>query len=306
MSKSISYLKFKTLLEQEIRTFWHLLTSLEYSERWLASNNAPRLTLNPGDDRYPFKAIDISPAEFLKEQPEVTSHLRENTLVSFVTTFECYLSELLERVLYLYPSLLSDSDMPVTAKELSEVVENSDMRRWLATKVTDKYLRNKTHKEMIRRIDKLCDSGVSNKLESEIEEWSRWSLVRNSIVHTSRQVTSELAKAWPQRFPTPGGRTDITNEELARIHHLALRIAGEIDARAVETRIQQYDALLIAREAFVQKGISAPNALVATLSSLMQIKVTQRDVESMLSAHKKGTYKDNWQLSHRDLTSLIG
>lgn len=306
MSKSIAYLKFKTLLEQEIRTFWHLLTSLEYSERWLATNNPSRLTLHPGDNRYPFKAIDISPGEFLAEQIAVASHLRENTLVSFVTTFECYLSELLERVLYLDPSLLSDSDMPVTAKELCDVVANSDMRRWLATKVTDKYLRNKTHKEMINRIDKFCESGVSKALANEIEEWSLWSLVRNSIVHTSRQVTSELSKAWPTRFPTAGGRTDITNEELARIHHLALKIAGAIDSRAVKTRIQKHDELLIAREAFVQKGIAEPNALVATISSLMRVKTTQTDVRRMLSAHKKGTYNDHWQLSYRDLTSLIG
>jgi hypothetical protein len=232
MSKSIAYLKFKVLLEQEIRTFWHLLASLEYSERWLVANNPARLTLYPGDSKYPFKAIDISPGEFLAEQADVASHLRENTLVSFVTTFECYLSELLERVLYLDPSLLSDSDMPFTAKELGKAVQNSDMRRWLAAKVTDKYLRNKTHQEMIARIDKFCQAGVSKSLDTEIEEWSLWSLVRNSIVHTSRQVTAELSSAWPQRFPT--------------------------------------------------------------------------DVRRMLSAHKKGTYSDGWQLSHRELCSLIG
>lgn len=306
MSKSIAYLKFKVLLEQEIRTFWHLLASLEYSERWLTANNPARLTLFPGDNKYPFRAIDISPSEFLAEQMDVASHLRENTLVSFVTTFECYLSELLERVLYLDPSLLSDSDMPITAKELGEVVQNTDMRRWLAAKVADKYLRNKTHEQMISKIDKLCRAGVSNSLAAEIKEWSLWSLVRNSIVHTSRQVTSELSKAWTTRFPTPGGRTNLTNEELARVHHLALKIAEEIDVRAVEVRIKKHDELLIAREAFVQKGITEPNALVATLSGLMRIKTTQTDVQRMLSAHKKDKYQDNWHLSHRDLTSLIG
>lgn len=306
MSKSIAYLKFKVLLEKEIRSFWHLLTALEYSERWLKEHNPVRLTQHPGDNRYPFKAIDFTPGQFLAEQADVAAHLRENTLVSFVTTFECYLAELLERVLYLDPPLISDSDMPIPARELCDVVQTVNMRRWLAAKVTDKYLRNKTHKEMIGRIDKICESGVSRALASEIEEWSQWSLVRNCIVHTSRQVTAELSKAWPSRFPVPGARTNISNEELARIHHLALKIASAIDTRAVNTRIKKHDELLIAREIFIQKGVSRPNQLVATLSGLMRVSITQLDVSRMLSAHKNGTYQDDWQLSHRELTSLIG
>lgn len=306
MSKSVAYLKFKVLLEQEIRTFWHLLTCLEYAERWLTDNNPVRLTLHPGDDRYPFCAIDIAPTKFVAEQVEVASHLRENTLVSFVTTFECYLSELLERVLFLDPSLLSDSDMPIAAKELCAVVQDSDMRRWLAGKVTDKYLRNKTHQEMISRVDTLCKSGVSKSLASEIAEWSQWSLVRNSIVHTSRQVTGELSKAWSARFPTVGGRIELTNEELARVHHLALKIARAIDARAVKVRIQKHDELLIARELFIQRGITKPNALVAALNKIMQVKATQTDVQRMLSAHKRGSYPDSWELSFRDLSHVVG
>lgn len=306
MSKTIAFLKFKVLLEQEIRTFWHLLTSLEYSERWLSANQPLTLTLHPGDNRYPFRAIDISPEAFISEQIAVGSHLRENTLVNFVTTFECYLSELLERMLYLDPSLLFDSDMPIFAKELASVVQYSDVRRWLAAKVTNKYLRNKTHEEMIQRIGELCKAGVAKSLKSEIEEWSRWSLVRNCVVHTSRQITDDLVKVWPDRFSSVGGAIELTNEELARIHHLALKIAGAIDSRAVKTRIQKHDELLIAREIFVQKGIAKPNMLVAELNKIMQVKATQADVQKMLSAHIKGACPDSWQLSCRELSNLIG
>ncbi|MCK9382009.1 MAG: hypothetical protein M0P95_13230 [Sulfuritalea sp.] len=305
MSKSIAYLKFRSLLEQEIRTFWHLLSSLEYAERWLIEEKPVRLTLHPGDDRYPFRAIDISPAEFVSEQADISSHLRENTLVSFVTTFECYLSELLERLIYLEPSLLNDSDLQIPAKEMAGAVQDSDMKRWLAVKVTDKYLRNKTHAAMISRMDTFCKAGVSKSLANEIAEWSRWALVRNSIVHTSRQVTAELAKEWPERFPTAGGPVTLENKELARIHHLALKIADAIDARAVATRIHKHDELLIAREIFVHRGISEPNKLKAALGSVMPVRVTRIDIEKMLAAQRRGNHLDAWELSVRDLDRII-
>ncbi len=305
MSKSIAYLKFRTLLEQEIRTFWHLLSSLEYAERWLEAANPARLTLHPGDDKYPFRAIDITPKEFISEQTTVSSHLRENTLISFVTAFECYLSELLERLVYVDPSLLDDSELQISAKELASAVQTADPKRWLATKVTDKYLRNKTHAEMISKMDKFCKAGVSKSLADEIAEWSRWSLVRNSIAHTSRQVTSELSKAWPERFPAAGGPIALENKELARIHHLALKIADAIDERAVKTRIQKHDELLLAREIFVQRGISEPSALKATLGKVMTVKVSKIDIDKTLAAQRRGNHKDIWTLSVRDLNRIF-
>lgn len=305
MSKSVAFLKFKSLLEQEIRTFWHVLTSLEYAERWLNTNNPTRLTTFPGDRRYPFKAIDIAPADFIAEQNDISSHIRENALVSFVTAFECYLAELLERLIYIEPSLVSDSDLQITAKELSGVVANEDMRRWLASKVTDKYLRNKTHAAMISRMDTLCKAGVSKALEREIQEWTQWSLVRNSIVHTSRQVTAELAKAWPTRFPTTGGQVKLENQELARIHHLALKIAEAIDARAIASVIHKKDELLVARELFVQRGIVDPNALKAALSGVMRIKATRVELERMLAEQRRGTNTDMWELSVRELKRIV-
>jgi hypothetical protein len=305
MSKSIAFLKFKSLLEQEIRTFWHVLASLEYAERWLATAAPATLAAHPGDKKYPFNAIDISPADFVAEQVLVASHIRENALVSFVTTFECYLSELIERLIYLEPSLVMDSDLQISAKEMAEVVPNTDMRRWLARRVTDKYLRNKTHGAMIERIDKFCKAGVSKSLESEIQEWSRWSLVRNSIVHTSRQVTPDLSAAWPTRFPTAGGAITLENKELSRIHHLALKIASAIDKRAIATLIHKRDEALIAREIFIQRGTSDATALRSVLGNIMPIKITKIDLEGMLAAQRRGVRPDDWSLSMRDLTLVV-
>ncbi|MBU9454707.1 hypothetical protein [Burkholderia multivorans] len=300
MTKSVAFLKFRTLLEQEIRTFWHVMASLEYAERWLSSNAAPRLTLFPGDNKYPFRAIDIPPAEFIAGQPAVAQHIRENALVSFVTTFECFLFELLERLIYIQPDLVSDSDMQISVKQLAIAVPE-DMRRWLAAKVADKYLRNKTHAEMIFRLDTLCKAGVSKQLSAEVAEWSLWSLARNSIVHTSRQVTVDLSKAWPTRFPTSGGQLNLQNKELARVHHLALKIAAAIDARAIASVIHKKDELLIARELFVQRGIDQPNALKSALSRVVSVKSTRPELERMLAEKRRGNNADRWELSVRDL-----
>lgn len=305
MSKSIAFLKFKSLLEQEIRTFWHVLASLEYAERWLTKEAPATLTAHPGDKKYPFNAIDISPSDFIGEQMLVASHIRENALVSFVTTFECYLSELLERLIYLEPSLVMDSDLQISAREMAEVVPNTDMRRWLARRVTDKYLRNKTHGAMIERIDRFCKAGISKSLESEIQEWGRWSLVRNSIVHTSRQITAELSASWPTRFPTTGGPITLENKELARIHHLALKIAAAIDKRAVAALIHKRDEALIAREIFIQRGTTNATALRTILASIMPIKITRIDIEGVLAAQRRGIRADDWSLSMRDLALIV-
>lgn len=305
MSRSVAFLKFRSLLEQEIRTFWHVVASLEYAERWLSSAMPGKLTAHPGDNRYPFKAIDISTSEFLGEQSQVLSHIRENALVSFVTAFECYLAELLERLIYLDPSLVADSDLQISAKELAEAVPTVDIKRWLAAKVTDKYLRNKTHAAMISRLDTFCKAGVSKSMTADIEEWSRWSLVRNSIVHTSRQVTPELSKSWSARFPAAGTPIILENKELARIHHLALQIAEAIDGRAVVTIIRKQDELLIARELFIQRGIGEPNILKATLGKIMRVKVTRVELEKMLADQRRGRQLDRWALSMRELTNMV-
>lgn len=300
MTKSVAFLKFRTLLEQEIRTFWHVLASFEYAERWLSSNTAARLTLFPGDNKYPFTAIDIPPADFIAEQSAVAHHIRENALVSFVTAFECYLFELLERLVYLKPTLVSDSDMQISVKQLAVAVPQ-DVRRWLATRVADKYLRNKTHAEMISKLDTLCKAGVSKQLSAEVTEWSLWSLARNSIVHTSRQVTADLSQAWPTRFPASGGQLNLQNKELARVHHLALKIAAAIDTRAIASVIHKQDELLIARELFVQRGTDQPSALKSALGKVMSAKSTRPELERMLAEKRRGTNSDRWELSVRDL-----
>ena len=80
----------------------------------------------------------------------------ENALVNFITAFKFFLFETMERIICLNPSLIDDSSVNIEAKELAAVVPNTDVRRWLATRVADKYLRSKTHAAMITKLDKLA------------------------------------------------------------------------------------------------------------------------------------------------------
>ena len=118
-------------------------------------------------------------------------------------------------------------------------------------------------------------------------------------------MTSELSRAWPDRFATAGGPIDLANKELARIHHLALKIAGAIDARAITTVIQKRDELLIAREVFIQRGESDPNKLKAMIGNVMTVRVTRIDLQTMLAEQRRGKRMDGWELSVRDLERII-
>jgi len=304
MARSLTFVKFKTTLEAEIRAYWHMLSCQEYASRWL-TNITPqpaRLSCYPGDNKNPFKSIDLPIPEFLSHSLHVQASVRENSIVSFITAFEFFLFETLERVIYIDPTLINDSSMPIEAKEIS-LITNQDVRRWLATKVADKYLRNKTHAEMISRIDKLVKAGIS-KLP-EVEEWGKWALVRNAIVHTSRFVTSDLAIAWPSRFQNIGDPLNLTDKEVSRVHHLALTLSSQIDERAIHTVIQKHDATLLTRELFIQKGLSGPKEIRKELGRVLQTKMTAPSIEKIIADQRKGNIADHWTLSHGDLQKIL-
>lgn len=303
MTKSLAFAKFKVSLEAEIRTFWHILSCQEYATRWLnqANPKPDHLSKYPGDNRNPFKSIDLSIPEFISHSPYIQDFVRENAVVSFITAFEFYLFETLERLIYIDPSLINDSSIPIEAKEISQVTDQ-DIRRWLATKVADKYLRNKSHSEMIARIDKFAKSGVGKR--PEVEEWNKWSLVRNAVVHTSRFVTNDLASAWPDRFRSVGSPLHLTDKEVARVHHLALTLSSAIDERAIQSTIKDRDATVLARELFIQKGLDSPRAIRKELDRIIQSKISVPVIEKILSNQRKGTISDRWALSHGDLQKI--
>lgn len=307
MARSLAFVKFKKSLETEIRMFWHILVSLEYSSRWWDGvvEKPARLSLYPGDNMQPFNCIDVPVEDFLDGIEMTRSSTRENAIVSFVTAFEFYLLETMERMIYIDPSLIDNSSMPFEAKELASIAPTADVRRWLANKVADKYLRNKTHAEMIAKMDRFAKAGVKGALSSEIEEWGHWSLVRNSIVHTSRFATHELSLSWPSRFPHAGAKLSLTDREVRRVHHLALTIAEAIDSRVVETVIKDRDAEFIAREIFVQLGIDNPKEIRRKLAESALGNLSTAKIEKTLSRQRKGSFHDSWSINHGDLSKIL-
>lgn len=298
MSKSIAFLKFKSTIELEIRAFWHTLAALELSERTVRSYTKPLLTDEPGNDSYPFKAISITPKAYIDEGESVAGFVRENSLVSFITTFEAYLFEIMERMIYLDLDAISDSEMNMSAKDIISAAKSHDSKQWLASKMAEKYLRNKTHQEMIKKIDKISKSRTFLSRTADIGEWHRWTLVRNSVVHTTRQITRELSEDWASKFPTPGQSFNLTNQDVSRVFSLAIDLAGTIDKAAVTQVIKKADALALAREIYIHFGISKPAELRNKLSNCgIRTKLSNVDLDRMLSQHKRGNGLDNLTLS---------
>jgi len=305
IKRSLGFVKFKVSIESEIRVFWHLMACQEYTKRWWGSfeEHPARLTEYPGDKKNPFMSIDLTVNQFLLNIPVSQAYIRENALVSFITAFEYYLFETLERLIFVDPSLIEDSSMPIQAKELAQLA-GDDVQRWLANKIADKYLRNKSHKEMISRLDTFSKAGVSASFATEIEEWNRWSLVRNAIVHTSRFVTGDLAYAWPARFSHAGHGLAIQDKEVARVHHLAITLANAIDRRAVESVIKGRDVDVLVKELFVQHGMEKPTDIRREVDRILHSSIPPTRVEQLISQQKKGTFPDRWSVSHADLAKI--
>lgn len=306
MSHSIAFLKFKKTIELEIRSFWHLLSALEISDREVIKYKSPLITGEPGNSGYPFKAISIAPRDYVKESKIIAGHVRENSLVNFITIFESYLFEIMERIIYLNPGSISDSEINLTAGDIVSSIRSSDPKKWISRKVADKYLRNKTHAEMIKKFDKISKLGISKSKEADIDEWGKWALVRNSVVHTARKVTMELSEKWPQKYPSAGDAFNLKNEDVSRVFSLAISIAQSIDSIAVRKIIKKSDALVFAREIYVHYGISGISDLRNIISGCgIRIKLTNEDLAKMLSRHKKGLDDDSLTLSSAEIKMIF-
>lgn len=278
---------------------------MEYANRWLEGRNLDKLSDYMGDNRYPFLAVNKKSENFIDTSDEVIWRIRENFLVSIVTVFEGYLFDVCERVLYLDPSILLDSDIKIDVKEIAQVAKDGDVRRWLAKTISQKYIRNKTHIEMMDRVGKLCQFTIKNEQKPLIEQWKKWSLVRNSIVHTSRQVTDELSQVWKDRFPDSGKRLNIVNEDIGGIINLSNKLASAIDKRAIASRIHKKDELLLAREIFVHFGLEKYNVILSKINKVMRTNIKKEEIEKMIAKMKNGVIEDHYDLSYYEISKII-
>lgn len=283
--KSLAFVKFNTRLETELRSYWHIVSSFEYTERWwqsLPTQNWPsRLTLNPGDNRKPFSQIDISPAEYISHAVASLRTLRRNTLVLAVTLLETYLLDILRRVVFLAPSVVSDSTLSIAASQIAVALEMDDFRCWFADHVASQTLRGRTHGEMLERVAKIAKAGLA---KTKLYEWSRWLLVRNSIVHLDGDVSPELVKHWGSRFTSIGEPLALTDSDVMQVAACAQDIARILDSRIVATIILRADADLLIRELFVRIG---EDHLAQRSSKILGARVSKSDVQRSVAVQRR-------------------
>ena len=303
LKRSIAFVKFRKLIEREIRNYWHQLSCQEYATRYLNSLNPQPNTITeiPGDKKNPFRSINISPQEFIKHTDLAIQKIRMNSLVGFVTIFETYLFDTVERSIYIDPRTIDNSSMPFEAKELCSI-DGNHLKSWLASKMADKYLRNKTHAEMMTKIDSFCKTGVSKS--DNANNWENWNLVRNSIVHTAGYVTKDLAAAWPAKFKNAGDPLTITDADLTGAHALAINLASAIDKMVIKNVVKDNDATLLARELFIHFGTIEPSEIRLQLNLILQSTLTDNQIRKIIADQKKGISNNDWSMTNGEL-SLI-
>lgn len=293
---SLAHLKFRRRHEHELRVYWHLSAAVEYAERYwnsVAPDDWPKtIAAMPGDQRVPFSSVDLSPATYLGHSPGVLRSLAENTLVNLVTAFEVYLFDVVQRTVFLVPTSVEDSDVTIRAGDLAKHIAKPAPRAWFARAMADRYCRNKTHAELIKRVGKLVKSDVANSQKTECEEWYNWVLVRNAIVHLGGEVSTDLQTKWPSRFPTAGVRLQLDGSDLIRVASIARLLVDTLDRRFGEEIVGVQDQMLLARELYARFGTSTPGALSMRVSNILGCRFSKNDAEQAISEQRRGNHPD--------------
>ncbi len=290
MSYSLAFFKFRKSIEREIRNYWSVAISADLSDRWLSQFEAEKRITELTENAPPFSYVDIKSSEFTRRLPTAIEYGRENAVVNFITAFEVYLFEILSRIVYINPSALKDSDMKFEAKDIVFGLGSSDFKRWFSDKSTDKTIRNKQHSEIIKRIAKLAKIDLT-PINVKIEQWNKWTYVRNSVVHTGRRVSSDLHEIWKARFPTIGANLNILNNELMLVQTVAMAIAKHLDLRVNEEVIEFEDSALLIRELFIREGIEDPNELKRILHRNLSVRATRPQIEKVLGFQRRTNSK---------------
>lgn len=304
--KSLAYQHFIRSLESEIRNHWLITTSLIYTKRWwenIKEEDLPeRITEYPGDKKNPFNSIDLAPAEYLENIRHTEVYTIENSIVNFITSFEVYLFQLTNRIIYLNPELIESSEMPFEANEIAKAINHLNFREWFSEKVTYKYIKNKTHLKMIKRLESLIKYELYQPNKDLIEEWNKWTYVRNAIVHNGRQVSQDLSTIWNSKFPTKSIDLNLLERDVVRVHYLAMEIAKRIDGIVVSRIIKDEDANLLVRELFVRFGIDDSKELARRVYSTLNHKLKAPIVDKCLGFQRRTNNKiEGWHFTKYNL-----
>lgn len=300
---SLAFQKFKKTLEIEIRYFWQITTSIIYTDRWWsnvgAENWPERLSEYPNDKKNPFNSIDIPVSDYLECNQNMENITIENSIVSFITTLEVYLFDITKRIIYLNPEIIDDSSMPFEAKDIASNLKYDNGREWFSNTVASKYMRNKTHLKMFKRMESLAKMNLFKTHSEIVEEWNKWTYVRNAIIHNGREATEDLVKIWPERFPNTNAKLNLTARDVVRVHYLALEIAKLIDVRIVETVINDEDGFLLIRELFVRFGYEDNGEVSQMIYHILNHKLSKTKVNQQIAFQKKTNANiSGWVFSH--------
>lgn len=284
MSHSLAYFKFIRTIENEIRTYWGLYTMSEFGEKYL-SQHSNKSIVEIGGNIIPYTYIDIPKQELVSLSGSFIENARENALLNFITTLEVYFNDVLNRLFYILPDLLSDNNTQWVTKDIIKGMSSVNFRNWFAKEITSKIIRNKQHDEIIKTILGYVKYDPKPLME-EIEIWRKYTYVRNCIAHNGRRVTKELTKEWPSRHTTIGGPLNITDNELMHVSKLSQRIAKYLEI-PIMNMIKHEDAQLLCREIFIREGIDDVKRFKEIIYKNLSHKITIKSVQQALSYQKK-------------------
>ncbi|MCK0160496.1 hypothetical protein [Allomuricauda sp. F6463D] len=301
--KSLALQHFYKSIEAEIRNYWQINTSLIYSERWwngIPEADLPaRITLFPGDNKTPFSSIDLPPKTYLANHNNVLQLTRENSIVNFITVFEVYLYNIVKRMMYLKPSLVGESEMPFEAKDIAEEMENNSVREWFAEKVTQKYIRNKSHLKMFKRLEQILKYQINDPKDGLVEDWNNWTYVRNAIIHNGRETSEDLVRVWNSRYSAVGTPLNLEDADVIKVPYIAMELAKKIDKIILEKAIQNEDAGLLVRELFVRNGTDEPQELAKSVWNILNSRLGKPLVQKYLAYQKRtGAKIKGWRFTH--------
>lgn len=286
MPYSIAFFKFRKSLERDIRSYWTIAVATELSNTFLQQFDQDRRITQVARNVRPFTQVDIPCRVFITHLPIVVEHSRENALVNFITAFEVYLFEILARITYIIPDTLETSDMKFDAKDIVAGLKSKDFKNWFSNKSTDKTVRNKQHFEIVQKISRLTKCDIA-PIQNAIDEWNKWTYVRNAIVHNGRRISNDLYIIWRTRFSNVGEPLNIQENEIMRIQSIANQIAMVLDQKAIEVVIGNKDAFLLLRELFIRNGIDDHVALRRIIHRNLRNRISRQNVDQLLAFQRR-------------------
>lgn len=290
--KTLHFTIFKRRLTAEIRNYWYCRASFEYAIRWWAEENRdgqyPYLSHFPGDKKnHIFSSIDIAPSEFVDLRDQVLWGIRCNAVTNIVTAFETFLYYQLKRAIYLKPELIEKSGVEFAAGELASSYASPDHKEWLAEAVVSKYIRNNSHRKMIRKFDVLIKGGVVNGASDLIDRWCRKVTLRNALVHNAKLVTKELVEDWPERFSSTGVPIALDDGDVVRAHHVAYSLAKAIDEQVQRSVIGEEDARTLSRVIFLMYRKTPVGEVADMVFKLINFPCSKDLASSAITYQKK-------------------